>query len=436
MRAPWGAVFLASLLLVGFADIVLSRETLRERQLRVPPEPLRGAHRVGDRLPLRLFDASRFTAVLEHLTDDPLRGFVWEGRLEGEPGSRVVLVVDEDRVAGYARSVDGTFVILPLGGDRHVIRQVSMAAVDLTRRCGVGRSLISDQLRNLGSGVRPSSTAAATGQTSRIDILFLVTIDGYREWRRKLQQGEIQPPLEDPKPNMKSFRALVKLEVAEVNAMLRDGDIPLVIRPTGIKKVRKGYKDSDDSRVELQRIRERGDGYLDREGHGWRNRFGADTVVLLGESAPGKHPRGYLSVNKISLALREWAYSWQAAWPMGFSASTLAHELGHVLGLHHNIAQLIADHDGDRDEVEFVVEEFLLNRYALGYLSRRDKLFTVMAYGRAGYDSTRSFSDPSRRFKGARTGIRGEADAARHLEEAGPLVADYFRCKKQCNGED
>jgi hypothetical protein len=105
---------------------------------------------------------------------------------------------------------------------------------------------------------------------------------------------------------------------------------------------------------------------------------------------------------------------------------TLAHELGHNMGLAHDRATAKGD-DGVLDDPD----DFGVSDYSFGYKTGigSSGFYTVMAYGDIGQASNSIFSNPRVAICGAYEnqvcGIDNEADASRSLSETMPTIATF-----------
>ncbi|MFD0739063.1 reprolysin-like metallopeptidase [Lysobacter koreensis] len=96
---------------------------------------------------------------------------------------------------------------------------------------------------------------------------------------------------------------------------------------------------------------------------------------------------------------------------------SLAHELGHNMGSQHD--RTAATENGTL--------KYGLYDFSFGYKSGAGagNFYTVMAYGDTGQTSYRVFSSPRTSFCGQPCGIEGQADNARSLTQAMPIVATF-----------
>lgn len=102
--------------------------------------------------------------------------------------------------------------------------------------------------------------------------------------------------------------------------------------------------------------------------------------------------------------------------------STFAHELGHNMGLAHDVETAKGD-DGVLDP-----EEYGRYAYSFGYKTGvgTGDFYTVMAYGDSGQVGYRVFSNPGVTICGGfACGVEGQADNARTLRQTVPIIASF-----------
>ncbi|UHQ19995.1 FG-GAP-like repeat-containing protein [Lysobacter sp. KIS68-7] len=109
-------------------------------------------------------------------------------------------------------------------------------------------------------------------------------------------------------------------------------------------------------------------------------------------------------------------------------SETLAHELGHNLGLAHDRATAADNDDSNTDGNNLDPEEFGRYPYAFGYKTDAagGNFYDVMSVPNLGQTSFRIYSNPRLTFCGGqRCGIAGQADAALALGQTIPVVAAF-----------
>lgn len=112
---------------------------------------------------------------------------------------------------------------------------------------------------------------------------------------------------------------------------------------------------------------------------------------------------------------------------------TLAHEVGHNMGLAHDRDTA----DGDDNVLQTV--EYGRYPYSFGYKTdtSHGNFFTVMAYGDSGQTPYRVFSNPQITYCGGRAcGVTDQADSARTLRQTVPIVATFRASAVGAAGSD
>ena len=217
--------------------------------------------------------------------------------------------------------------------------------------------------------------------------------------------------------------AVIDLYVAETNRAFEESGVRTRVALVAREEV--DYAETDDYDKDIDRLRNPSDGHLDGV-HAVRNRVGADLVHLI-----------VAELDVCGVAELGGAFGITRH---GCGGRTLAHELGHNLGLHH-----------DRYELLQRRGQALSSHPGYGYVNQRafdagappdSRWLTVMAYWTQCADNGVSctsllrFSNPRQTWLGDTLGVpagadsmgeAGPADAAAVLEATAPVVANFRR---------
>ena len=282
--------------------------TVRQRRVRIAGERLaevRGlAVRDGSSASLRLnlFADTIVRAVALNVEPRASGGYVVSGDIEGAPLGSMTLAVDGDGVVGIVRGESATFTIRSRAKGTVVIREVdpstlprlsqpsSPPPVDPRVRAISGPSESADLLL---------STSAAT---STIDVLFVYS--------------------SDTKRNLSQIESLIDVAVAEANKAYRRSGVNLEFRA---HKAEVAYAETEGI-ADLRRAQQSTDGYMD-EVHALRARHGADFVQLISAD------RSFCGVAFMGL---DFYSTFSSVSTVCLEGGTVAHELGHSLGLDHD----------------------------------------------------------------------------------------------------
>ncbi len=208
--------------------------------------------------------------------------------------------------------------------------------------------------------------------------------------------------------------------VAWTNNAYRRSDVKQRVNLVAVAET--DYAEEDDL-TDIYRLRHASDGHMD-EVHGVRDREAADIVMLIRRFRTGDS--GGRAFLLTASSRPDWAFAVASAFSRAF-----AHELGHVMGLHHD--RYVACDGSQCSGAAFP--------YAYGYIhcdemAPTNRWRTIMAYSdrcQVLY-TLQNFSDPDATFRGGPLGtaglapsglVDGPADAVRALNRTRAWVSDY-----------
>jgi hypothetical protein len=245
--------------------------------------------------------------ALRTRVDATLRGTSWTGVLQGYPGSSATFAFVGDELVGHITAPFGVFNIQSAPDGSYVVQQIDerlLGSLHDDARIGLLDSGVSDPR---------AVTPRAVDSGAVLDLMVLYSQDAQAAWGSEARA-----------------RATIDVLVADTNEALR-----LSGATTSVRLVYAGmvsYAESGDSSIDLNRIQNAADGFLD-EVYGLRDLHAADMVMLITERAePTLCGRAYLLGPRSQAAF---AFSWVGR-PCTATSRAFAHELGHNLGVTHD----------------------------------------------------------------------------------------------------
>ncbi|NUS61971.1 MAG: hypothetical protein HOQ01_13570 [Lysobacter sp.] len=379
--------------------------------------------------------------------------WTWVGSVDGQPGAKAVLTFGPKAVFGSIRPAgSAAFNVTTMGGRAYMVNNDRSKLVDAPidgddvaslDTAPVAAAVDQAMKRKAASGsvsLRTSSAQAATA-TSTVDIVL-----GYTDGLVTFLGGESQA--------LTRLQHLVDLtNQAYVDSRV-DGSVRLV------RAVRVAYSDTTTNEQALfaltgvscttvnpgqVRLPSRGVNCLAATRpaaleplFAARDQTGADLVSLV---RPFQNPeQGSCGVGWIPGGGQTVLDGNDAQW--GFSVvsdsngiadnavvcreETLAHELGHNMGLQHDAATAAGSDDTNTDGNVLDPEEYGAFPYAFGYNSVAGNFYTIMANRSGDQDGFLVFANPSiTTCNGMACGNSVNADNARALNQTMSIVANF-----------
>ena len=343
---------------------------------------------------LNLFPDVSIVAVRDRV-ERTATGFVWVGRIAGVAESSVTFAVNGSIVAGSVTTPATTFSIRYAADDVHVIEEVDRGAFPRE-----SPPLVPEP----GAAAGADSPAAASDDGSTIDILVVYT-----------------PSARAARGGTSAIEALIDLGVSETNqAYANSGAIQ---RLRLVHKAEIAYVESGDMLTDLSRLRLTADGHMDGV-HSLRNTYGADLVHLI-ENSPDSCGFAYIMTNvSASFASSAFGITHYTCVSPNY---TFAHELGHNMGIHHDIHVT-----GSSTTGAFAYSRGYVNQAAFASGASSSKRWRdILAYNdqctASGFFCTRVlyFSNPANTLTGDPMGHAATADGVRTLNETRTTIANF-----------
>lgn len=346
----------------------------------------------SDELTLTLFDDVVVTVVQDRIIDKIKGSTTWIGHVKGELDSEVFLTLRGRSMSGTVRIGEELYEISMGPNDVHEITKVNPGNNPIFEDDAKSVEDFHAEGGEIDSTVtaEPLAAYAETNAGTYIDVMVL-----YTPQARANASG--QSGIE-----AKIVNALAKANQAYINS-----EVDMQVNLVHMAEI--NYSETGTMSTSLKDITGTSDGKMD-EAHALRNQYGADQVVLIttDTSACGT---GYLMSNP-STSFASYAFSvvHDDSKYSCLSNHTLAHELGHNQGDHHDSGS--ANSSGAYD-------------YSYGYrLCESGGFRTVMSYNCSGATRVGYFSNPDVIYNGEYTGTNS-ADNARSMTNTKAIVAAF-----------
>jgi Metallo-peptidase family M12B Reprolysin-like/Putative binding domain, N-terminal len=333
-------------------------------------------------------------------------GVVSTGPLTDGAGTASVSMVGDTLTARIV--VDGQLWMVRREKDSHILERVDESSFgpELEPLPPPADSGVSDAGSGGAADVPPTA-----GDASTVDLLVVYTPAALARFG-----------------TLSALTTEVNLGVSNANVSLANAGLAhrfRLVQLSAVSYTEAGSATQGDSGTDLSRLRATSDGILD-DVHALRDSVGADVVTLLTQApVPDACGVGYvMTTNSSSFA--PFAFNVVIATCAGANL-TLAHEIGHNMGLHHDVANAGTCNGAPCQGV---------TSYAYGYriggVGR-----TVMAYAcESGPACARAqvFSTPTATFSnGAPAGVADAADNARALNLTFATTAAYRTAASACS---
>lgn len=350
---------------------------------------------VGDILALELFEDATFEGVIQSMERRSETQFTIVGRIKDHPtGSFVLVVENEAMVADVSFPAAETYTIRYVGDGMAIVSQIDTS---LLLPCGLNEKdkairQATEEAHMRAAGAEPPVTMRDSG--AYIDILV-----GYTP-KAKLDAG-----------GTSGIIALINLGITLGNNSYTNSNVAQRINL--VHAVEVNYIESDSTSVDLSRLTNPSDGYMD-ELHQLRDQYRADLVdVVLGIATTACGVAYLLTAPSPGFPTLGFSVVVDSC----ISGQTFQHELGHNMGLAHGRG------DGGGASGGIFSYSYGWRFFGLDATQYR----TVMAY--APGQRIQYFSNPNVTFSGVATGVPigdpNEAHNAQTLDLTAATIANY-----------
>jgi hypothetical protein len=342
-----------------------------------------GLLKSADAVNLSLFDGSKYLTYRTQIDERYEDNYSWFGEIAGSSYGNAVFVVKDNKLNGAIQTENGVFSVRSLWNGYHIVIQkdVEHFVEDATSEAP------------LETISRPKPRSAFLDDGSEITVMVAYT-----------------PAAADGHGDIESH---CQLAVDVTNRTYFNSDITPRLKLVHTCQV--AYTEANDAKIDLDRLRSNGDGYMD-EIHGLRDSYSADIVVLL-FAGPTLDSGGKICGRAtLNFSFKpEYAFA-VVDWECAISNFSFAHEIGHIQNARHN------------PEIDSKEEPFV---YGHGYLNTEDGWRTIMAYDnreeclKGTCRRLANWSNPDKVYRNDPMGTSSTHDNARVLNETAVKTANF-----------
>ncbi|MBE9562315.1 MAG: hypothetical protein IMF12_05580, partial [Proteobacteria bacterium] len=271
-----------------------------------------------DKVTLNLFPEVSYTVNNTSINYRGENDYTWIGKIEGMQFGDVILVVKDGKITGNVNTQGEVYRIRSSQNGLHSIQEMDAAAFP---KNGPSPS-ISTSYTPLSEDEKQRSQRRrirATSDKPIIDVLVVYTPTAART----------------STSNNVDIKSEIQLAIDETNQIYENSNIKQMLRLVYTKQV--DYQEIGDGDVDLNRLRDTKDGFLD-EVHHLRNEYKADLVSLWVEEDKSSYGGiGYLmNYNTSSIKFENIGFTVVKRRYATAPSYTFVHELGHNMAAHHD----------------------------------------------------------------------------------------------------
>ena len=407
-----GPSFAASLLTpaAGFAESRNAGDTLTLRQrlvsldigilatqihpanLDLSPDRAANSRRLAGRVSVDLFDGLSVNLQRGDVEAGVDGGVIWTADAPGQ--GYAIFALAGNKLMGVIETAGRRFLIEPAGSGRHRLREIDVPAYPKDR--------------HIERPDKASQKAAENPAPSRaVTMTYFNLLVAYTAKAKATMIA-----------GGATLGQAIDLDIAIVNQGLKNSGVPARIKRAGTVAVSSTYNEDAPSDP-VQPIYDITSGSTANFPaiRALRNTLAADLVALYID----RTPTPYCGVAWVNYPVPSATYGFGAVDADCRGSVTLAHELGHTMGLFHD---------------RYVEPAAPSSQHDFGYVSIPGNFRTIMSYSDKCWDTVGHdcqvityFSTPNKIFNGQPTGIpkgpAGAADAARWIREKRTIISTF-----------
>jgi len=301
---------------------------------------------------ISFFDDTSLTVDITRIDSIGTTGKAFRGTVRGVANSSAVLVENAGVISGNINILNDRYQIRNFGDAGHVMRQIDVTALPpdhMAMPTGPETTVPVSPAKMRSTGEAAINTAFDDG--SIIDVMVVYTPAA------RISQG-----------GTNAMKSLIDLGIADTNAAYANSGVTQRIRLVYAGEV--NYQETNLI-ADLARLQGIADGFMD-EVHELRNLYGADVVSLWGNYSAGCGQANLMTTEEAGFANLAFNVVERNCATSNYS---FAHELGHNMGLQHDVF------DGNAGTIvtpEGSITQTSIN-YAHGHVDLNNRFRSIMA---------------------------------------------------------
>ncbi len=288
------------------------KEVKRQKRIKIDHSRLLGNKlKKGDQIDLPLFADAHFKAVVEKIIFRSPTSFTLVGRLEGSSTGSFIWSREGDSSSIDIRPTGELYEINPTSGGTETVEQIDETKLPELIADGLASPLVGADLTGTVSGSVTTPSIQADAGDAVIDVMVVYS-----------------PAARIASGSTDGMKAKIQSAIANANIAFTNSGIHAQLNLVYTYEI-PNYVETGNSTTDLYRLTNEGDTFMD-EVQALRNTYHADLVSFIGSNIGNVCGTGWIGPNP--------SYAFSVVARSCLSSYSLAHEIGHNIGVTHDRA--------------------------------------------------------------------------------------------------